>query len=281
MVQPAARAAVRLGDTTVTFLPDGHARVVPAAAFPASGPDGWARHAAYLDPDGRLPISIGSFLVRTPGRAILVDLGLGAVDFAVPGLASFRGGALLDALAAEGLRPDEIDTVVYTHLHHDHVGWTSRDGRLTFENARHLVAADEWKRWHGTSEAIGPDPDAVQAPLADRIAFVADGEDIAPGLRVLATPGHTPGHLSLVVTGGDRRLIILGDVMHCQVQVSESAWAFRFDDDPEQAAATRERLLRELEDERTLVAGGHFAGTVFGRVLPPVARRAFGALTAA
>lgn len=93
--------------------------------FPASAPDGWAAHAEFLGAEGRFPVSIGSFLVRTADRAILVDLGLGAVDFAVPELATFRGGRLLDSLAAEGLTPDEIDTVFFTHLHHDHVGWTS------------------------------------------------------------------------------------------------------------------------------------------------------------
>ncbi|KAB2388102.1 MBL fold metallo-hydrolase [Actinomadura montaniterrae] len=289
MVQPASRAQVRLGATTVTFLPDGHASVVPTAVFPASAPTGWATHSEFLDADGRLPISIGSFLVRTGDRVVLVDLGLGEVDFDVPGLASFKGGSLLRSLAAEGLAPEDVDTVVYTHLHHDHVGWTTDvapaptlpEGRvpsgLTFANARHLVAEAEWRHWKGTSEIIGPDAVAVRDPLADRVGFVADGQEIAPGVRVRATPGHAPGHQSLVVTGDgdDRRLIILGDVMHCQVQVAESRWGFLFDDAPEEALATRESLLADLEDERTLLAGGHFAGHVFGRVLPPVARRAW------
>ncbi|MFB4297794.1 MBL fold metallo-hydrolase [Actinomadura sp. NTSP31] len=289
MVHPASRAQVRLGGTTVTFLPDGYARVVPTAVFPASAPTGWATHHEFLDADGRLPISIGSFLVRTGDRVILVDLGLGEVDFEVPDLASFKGGTLLRSLAAEGLTTEDVDTVVYTHLHHDHVGWTtdvapgptlpeaSAPSGLTFPNARHLVAEAEWKHWMGTAEAIGPDPLAVQGPLAGRVEFVEDGQDIAPGICVRATPGHTPGHQSLVVTGpgDDRRLVILGDVMHCQVQVAESDWGFLFDDAPAEAAATREALLTELEDEWTLLAGGHFAGHVFGRVLPPVARRAW------
>jgi glyoxylase-like metal-dependent hydrolase (beta-lactamase superfamily II) len=289
MVQPAARAQVRLGDTTVTYLPDGYGRVNPAAAFPSSADGGWATHAEFLDPDGWLPVSIGSFLIRTPDRAILVDLGLGAVDFTVTGLAAFKAGSLLDALAAEGLRPAQIDTVVFTHLHHDHVGWTSEiaptpdtlgdrqaDG-LTFPNARHLVAEPEWKHWAGSREVIGPDPLAVQTLLAGRLEFVSDGEELAPGVQILSTPGHTPGHQSLVVTypDDDLRMIILGDVMHCQVQVTESSWGFVFDTDTEQAHLTREKLLHELEDEHTLLAAGHFTGNVFGRVLPSVPRRAW------
>jgi len=180
--------------------------------LPASQPDGWATHAAFLDERGWFPVSVGSFLVRAADRAILVDLGLGAVDFSIPDVADFRGGGLLEALEAEGLTPGDIDTVVYTHLHHDHVGWTTDvapapsapDGRavtgLTFPNARHLVSEAEWAYWSGTSELVGPDPVAVQQPLAAVIGFIAGDEEIAPGVRVLATPGHTPGHSSLQVT---------------------------------------------------------------------------------
>jgi glyoxylase-like metal-dependent hydrolase (beta-lactamase superfamily II) len=291
VVQPASRAQISVGDTTVTYLPDGHGWLNSAALFPASSPDGWATHAEFLDTEGRFPVSIGSFLIRTAKRVILVDLGLGAVDFTVPDLAAFKGGGLLTALAAEGLAPSDVDTVVYTHLHHDHVGWTTNvapapnapDSQgvtgLTFADAEHLVSEAEWRHWAGTDELVGPDPAAVQAPLTDRIAFLADGEDVAPGVRVRATPGHTPGHASLLVTdpaGRDaRRLVILGDVMHCQVQVIESHWSFAFDADPERGIATREQLLKELEDDDTVLAGGHFAGNVFGRVLPPTARRAW------
>ncbi|MET9318274.1 MBL fold metallo-hydrolase [Kribbella sp. NPDC003505] len=257
--------------------------------FPASQPDGWATHAALLDERGWFPVSIGSFLVRTPERVILVDLGLGTVDFSIPGVADFHGGDLLRALAAEGLSPVDVDTVIYTHLHHDHVGWTTnvapapnareaqRVSGLTFARARHLVSKAEWAHWAGTAELVGPDPVAVQAPLATVIDHIDDGAEVAPGVRILATPGHTPGHSSLQVTdpsGSDpSRVIILGDVMHCQVQVTESSWTFAFDVDPDQGVVTREQLLRKLEDERTVLAGGHFAGNVFGRVLPAIARR--------
>lgn len=148
---------------------------------------------------------------------------------------------------------------------------------LTFNEARHLVAQTEWRYWQGRDEIVGPSPAAVQQPLADRVTFVADQEEIAPGIRVLATPGHTPGHSSLIVTDPHgrtgQRLIILGDVMHCQVQVEHSDWAFLFDVDAEQGIRTRGQLLKELEDPETILAGGHFAGQVFGRVLPPTLRR--------
>lgn len=285
MVDAAPRATVRVGDTRITYLPDGEGWLNPDVFFPTSAPDGWARHAEFLDDEGWFPVSVGAFLIQVADRNVLVDLGLGAVDFALPGAARFRGGALLDNLAAEGLAPDDVDTVFYTHLHHDHVGWTSNVApgpdsevlpqvtALTFGAARHLVGEAEWRYWADRDELVGPHPHAVRQPLADVVDFVEDGAPIAPGVAVLATPGHTPGHLSLAVTdptGRDpRRVVVLGDVMHCQVQVEEPHWSFAFDVDAAQGRETREKLLRELEDESTLLAGGHFAGHVFGRVLPP------------
>jgi hypothetical protein len=85
MLDPAPRSQISLGATTITYLPDGEVHLDPAAAFPASGPDGWAAYAPYLDVDGRLPVSVGSFLIRSPAHRILVDLGLGRVDFGAPG----------------------------------------------------------------------------------------------------------------------------------------------------------------------------------------------------
>ncbi|MGW2377085.1 MULTISPECIES: MBL fold metallo-hydrolase [Kitasatospora] len=293
MVQPALRAQIAIGETTVTYLPDGEGWLNPAAFFPSSVPGGWATHTEFLDERGWFPVSIGSFLIRAGGRSVLVDLGLGNVDFAIPDVASFKAGALVRNLAAEGLSPTDVDAVVYTHLHHDHVGWTSDvapgphfpDGRevngLTFRAARHLVSEAEWRHWEGRGTFPGPDSKAVQDPLGGVIGFVTDGEEIAPGVRILSTPGHTPGHSSLIVTdpsGADgRRLIVLGDIMHCQVQITQSHWTCVFDDDPEQGLRTRARLLEELGDGNTILAGGHFAGHVFGRVVPPVLRRAWAA----
>ncbi|MFI6447250.1 MBL fold metallo-hydrolase [Kitasatospora sp. NPDC050543] len=289
MVQPALRAQIAIGETTVTYLPDGEGWLDPAAFFPCSMPDGWATHSEFLDEHGRFPVSIGSFLIRAGGRSVLVDLGLGTVDYVIPDVASFKAGALVKSLAAEGLSPADVDAVVYTHLHHDHVGWTSdiapaphfpagrEVGGLTFHEARHLVSEAEWRHWEGRGTFPGPDAKSVQAPLDGVVAFVVDGEEIAPGVRILSTPGHTPGHSSLIVTdpsGADsRRLIILGDIMHCQVQITQDQWTCVFDDDPEQGLRTRARLLMELEDGDTLLAGGHFAGHVFGRVVPPALRR--------
>jgi glyoxylase-like metal-dependent hydrolase (beta-lactamase superfamily II) len=283
MVEPATRTQEILGGTTVTFIPDGEVRLAPEVLFPKSGDHGWDRHAPYLDSDGRLPVSVGSFLVRTSSANVLVDLGLGNVDFDVPGLAHFRGGALLDSLAAEGLRAGDIDAVIYTHLHHDHVGWTSthapapnvtrpeRAPALTFTNARHFVHPVEWKHWLGVDELTGPDVAAVQNPLKEVVEFIDESRDVLPGIRAIPTHGHTPGHVSLLVNdpASSERLLVLGDVMHSQVQIAETDWSFLFDSDPARGTQVRIELLQKYTDAHTIIAGGHFAGSVFGRFLSP------------
>src|ERR1051325_10295558 len=100
MVQPAGRSRMRIGETAITYLPDGYGWIDRAMSFPSATPGEWSAHAEFLDEKGRFPVSIGSFLIQTEGRAVLVDLGLGAVDFAIPDAASFKGGGLLRALNA-------------------------------------------------------------------------------------------------------------------------------------------------------------------------------------
>ena len=125
MAVPARRSRVDVGAASVTYLPDGSGVFDPAVVFPPSRGRGWAQESGFLDADGRLTMSFGAFLIRTGSRCMLVDLAMGPADFAIPELGRVRGGELLSSLADEGLAPTDIDTVVFTHLHPDHVGWTT------------------------------------------------------------------------------------------------------------------------------------------------------------
>lgn len=269
--------SLNVGDIRITYLPDGDARMAPTVVFGSSDQALWDAHQEYLDEDGNLLASIGGFLIETGERKLLVDLGFGDVVAPFPPVGTFRGGRFLDSLKQTGVAPAEIDTVVFTHLHLDHVGWTTRAGALCFPNAAHLAGAGEWDFWRGVTDAglaaVGPDPEAVQAHLVERIDGVGDGAAIAPGVTALATPGHTPGHISVVVSSGTDRAIIMGDTAHCPLQFDEADLAVMFDVDPALARRTRERITAELESEGTIGADGHFAGTVFGRLMPGAGKR--------
>lgn len=270
MPQFAPMQSISLGQSRVTLLPDGGGIASPVATFPPSSEQAWQTYADLLTPNGKLLTTIGGFLIEIGERKIILDTGIGPVNLDFPGFGVYQGGQFLESLAEAGLAREQITDVIFSHLHVDHVGWTSIEAggqrQLTFPNARHLVTSAEWGFWHGGDNPAGPNPDTVQKPLEPVIQFVAGGDEVAPGLTVLSTPGHTPGHISLALHGGAQRLIIIADLMYSVVQLAQPAWSAAFDADPEQANATRQAMLQELARPNTLTAAGHFADGVFGVV---------------
>jgi glyoxylase-like metal-dependent hydrolase (beta-lactamase superfamily II) len=234
---------MKLGQTTVTFVPDAEVRGGPGDFFPGSD---WTAYQHLLDERGQAVANVGSFLIRTRSVIVLVDLGLGS------------GGTLLENLAAEGVTPGDVDLVVFTHLHRDHVGWTG-----AFPRARYLVERREWEYWCVNPGGVGPDRETVLRPLSSKIEFL---DQLPTGLHAVATPGHTPGHTSLLVTDpdADEQLLILGDLLHTRAQLTEPGWRFRSDVDAVLARQQRVDVLARYRDGRTVIAGGHFAGNVFG-----------------
>lgn len=253
------------------LLPDGGGIVNPLATYPASTPADWTgRYHDLLDERGDLMVTIAGFLIEVADRKIVMDTGFGPQTADFPGFGPFIGGKFLDSLARTGARPEEITDVVYTHLHLDHVGWTTREveGRrvLTFPHARHRVTELEWNFWYGRELPVGPDPERVQKPLAGVIQFMQPGEEIAPGISVLATPGHTPGHVSLLLDAGSERMNIVVDLLHSIAQFGDPDWCVPFDVDEDRARATRKAMFAELVQPNTITADAHFSDRVFGRV---------------
>jgi glyoxylase-like metal-dependent hydrolase (beta-lactamase superfamily II) len=265
-----------IGDIRVTYLPDGETRLAPTAFFPASTEEGWKLHPEWLDEEGRLLVSIGSFLLQSGDRNVLVDTGFGPRHVEFPGFGPFDGGRLLQSLAQAVVEPGDIDTVVYTHLHLDHVNASVRRDdetwSLAFPNARFLIRESEWNQWAGKNDPAGIYQETEEA-IRDRVELFDSDRTIAPGVSVMSTPGHTPGHNSIVVSSGAERGVILGDVVHCPVQLEEEEWGCVFDVDAALARSTRDKLLAELEGSATLVASGHFSDFSFGRVMRGQGRR--------
>ena len=270
MVAPAGLSSYEIGDIRLTLLPDGYHRCDPVQTFVGSSEADWAEHAHLLDERGRIVMTMGALLVEFPdGTRALLDTGFGnrTIVLADMGL-EFWGGRLLKSLTAAGLAADDIDVVAFSHMHIDHVGWTATDAAaLSFAKARHVLAREEWDHWAAQPDAGGPGAREIDA-LRPRVELVDGETSIVPGLRMVPTFGHTPGHCSFLVESGPGRAVVLGDAVHCPLQISHPEWAFSADVNPDQARLTREHLVRELEAPNTTVVGPHFPGAVFGRVLP-------------
>jgi len=271
--QPASQSSISVGGIRVTYLPDGEAHLTPTGVFPASTEEGWQAHKRWLDDDGWWVASVGGFLVETGDRKILVDLGFGDQTFEAPGFATAQGGRFLESLKQAGVLPEQVDTVVLTHLHSDHTGWISHQGSLSFPNATYLLGHDEeWKFFQEHTDVPFHPGDSVR-DLANRFETTTDGQAIAPGVNVRATRGHTPGHQSIVISSGADRAIIMGDILHCPAQITEPEWNTIFDVDVDLARKVREQLLAEMEASDTIACSGHVAEAVFGRVLPGDGKR--------
>ncbi|MGB0388899.1 MAG: MBL fold metallo-hydrolase [Ardenticatenaceae bacterium] len=271
MAEFAGMNSVTVGDIKVTFLADGGGIINAVAMFPASGdPAGWEAYSRLLDGEGNVHPTIGGFLIEVGDQKIAVDMGLGPMRLDFPGFGPFIGGDYMDSLEQTGIAREDVTDVVYTHLHLDHVGWTSIEvngqRELMYPNARHMTSQTEWDFWHGQDHPVGPNIEAVQQPLAGIIEFISEGDEIAPGVTVVSTPGHTPGHISLFITVGDERLCLAADLLHSESQLYEPTWSVPFDNDPIEARATREAMYDELTQPNTLTALGHFSNQVFGHL---------------
>jgi glyoxylase-like metal-dependent hydrolase (beta-lactamase superfamily II) len=276
LAQPVGISSLVVGDIRLTLIPDGYHRADPLSTFVGSTQADWDAHSHLLDDRGRLVMTMGALLAELPnGMRVLIDLGFGPRTVILSELGmEFWGGRLLANLASCGVEPADVDAVLYSHLHVDHVGWTSaaQDGALTFERARPVMFRGEWEYWAGRTGAGGPSAPDVAA-LSERVELLDGESEVLPGITAVPTPGHTPGHCSFLVSSGNQRAVVLGDAIHCPLQISHPEWAFAADANPDAARRARERLLPELDVPGTVVVGPHFPDAVFGRVLAGVVPR--------
>ncbi|BAC53155.1 blr7890 [Bradyrhizobium diazoefficiens USDA 110] len=222
----------------------------------------------FATEEGRLKMSIHSLVVETPTRRIVVDTGLGndKQGRGVP-VWNNRSTPFLETMAAAGFPPDSIDTVLCTHLHVDHVGWNTKlvDGKWvpTFPKARYLFGETEYEYWRDyTAE---PDKVAVfndsVKPVVDagQVELIPSDHRLCEEISVIPTPGHSPGHMSVLIESGGEQGLLTGDVAHHPCQMSHLDWCSVIDTDPAQSAATRHKVFSRLADTPTLVIGGHYS----------------------
>ncbi len=271
-----------VGDVEITCITDatGPFPVKLAALFPNVTPDQWRIYRrdfpeAFVDPE-TWHAHVACYSLRTKDRTILIDAGLG------PSPDAFFGemrGDLLHQLSIADVKPEDVDTVFFTHAHPDHVGWNlTPEGKPTFENARYVMSETDWNTFQ--------DPEVQKAlpmtyvnetltPLQNLgVLDLINGEtQLSDEITVLPAPGHTPGHMVVTISSRGQKAMILGDLMLHPAQVSEPDWASIFDMDPEQAVATRRKLLGRLEMDAITAAQCHLPPPGFGLVVRTEGRR--------
>ena len=246
--------------------------------FPNVPPDEWKtqreRHPRAFAAENRWHTHYGCYLVRSRGQTLLVDTGIG------PGPVELVGGLrgrLPEHLRQSGVNPEDVDRVFHTHAHFDHVGWNLTDGRPTFPRARYLLGRADWDTFRRPEVQANFPPyvDQTLTPLEGLgVLDLLDGETpLTEEAVAIATPGHTPGHMSLLISSGGERAIILGDVIGNAAQVTDPSWVFGFDMDPGRAAATRAQILDRIESEGMTAAAGHLPPPGFGRIVRLDGRR--------
>ncbi|MFB7634614.1 MBL fold metallo-hydrolase [Streptomyces sp. NPDC056149] len=233
----------------------------------------------FADEDGILRLSTHSFALTVGGLRVLIDTGIGnGKTRANPAWHDLHTD-YLQRLTAAGFAPESVDLVILTHLHADHVGWNTREHGgtwvPTFPNARYVASRAEREFWAGYAmdeprqqmfrDSVLP---VEEAGLLDLVAVPPEGVEVTPGLRLLPTPGHTPGHVAVEISSRGATALVTGDCTHHPVQFADPAIGSCVDIDPAQALATRRTLFTRLADAETLVLGTHFPPPTAGRVVP-------------
>jgi glyoxylase-like metal-dependent hydrolase (beta-lactamase superfamily II) len=219
------------------------------------------------------------FVVKSRGKTILLDAGVGAW-----GLWRFGDGHLLDALAGLDVRPEEIDYVVPSHLHLDHIGWNTHPGPngepvITFPNARYVFHELDWDHFTSpallkreepqkTRQAIVADTCLLPVAEAGLMDLVTGEGSITDEVQILHTPGHTVGSVSVLIQSGGEAAIFVGDLAHLCVQLAEPDWMPRYEMNRADSAKSRRRLIEEAVGRNALVSGPHMdEGPVYGRMV--------------
>jgi glyoxylase-like metal-dependent hydrolase (beta-lactamase superfamily II) len=227
--------------------------------------------------EGKMIISFQCFVMRTPDHQIMLDTCIGADRQREFDVFTNMQTDFLNDLSAAGFNREEIDIVLCTHLHFDHVGWNTHlvDGEWipTFPNARYLFGKQEYEHWKMLEETKGYHDlnhmaDAVQPVIeAGLVDLIEPDHKPCPEITLRPTPGHTPGHVSINIESKGEKAIITGDLMHCPIQLEEPQRIVRFDMDQEQGAKTRQDFVDDLANSETLVIGSHFADPSAGYVI--------------
>lgn len=261
---------VSLGDFEVTVLDDGVATVGTPQSYFATDQTVETVDAFMTQnflPKDEMEFTFFPVVVNTGEQLVLIDTGNG------PTREGAETGLLIESLSAAGYTPDQVDVVVITHMHPDHIGGMMADGAPAFPKARYFAGAVDYDFWN-SENLIGSPGEGLHhltrklvAPFADQTTFINPGDTIASGIEAMETYGHTPGHLAIHLESRGERLVFISDAAtHFAISLQHPEWESRFDWDKEQSAKTRRKLFDMLATDRIPFTGYHMPFPALGYV---------------
>ena len=265
---------IKVGDVEVVSLIDGIARRPLGEEFVKNAPIAEVRAllASQNLPTEYIDVPFTPFLVIAGGRRILMDTGLG--EFGGP-----TTGKLLENLRAAGVQPGDIDTVLITHYHGDHInGLRNKAGELVFPKAKVLVPAPEHAFWMDDAK-MNAAPEGMKGAFqnarrvfaqmpADTLVRFEPGSEVAPGIRSVAAFGHTPGHTLFQLQSAGQSFFYVGDLTNVPALFARNPdWAVTFDMDAEAARKVRRETLQRIVDSKAMIGGFHFPFPAFGNAV--------------
>lgn len=269
----------KIGDVSVTRVVETVSAVPPNMLYPDASLETLAGELSWLQPhfldeEGKMLLSIHSFLVQSGDLRIVIDTCVGnGKNIPIAGWGNLET-RFLEHLAAAGFPRESVDRVLCTHLHFDHVGWNTieQDGKwtATFPNARYLVGADEWAYWKGEPDPFGANTqEQAILPIleADLVDLVDSSHVINEEIRLVPTPGHTPGHVSVEIESRGERAVVTGDLFHHPLGFAHPGWSDIADVAGERAHKSRLEFMERYGNGPTLVLGTHFAAPTAGRIV--------------
>jgi glyoxylase-like metal-dependent hydrolase (beta-lactamase superfamily II) len=276
----------KVGDAEIARVLDTYILIETVQTFfPAYDRDALRQHEHWLCPEhydpesGRIPMPIHSWLIRVGGKTVLVDTCLGS-DKVRPNMNEMHllHTRYLDRMVEIGVRPEDVDYVLCTHMHGDHVGWNTRleNGRWvpTFPNARYVLSRTEYE----ASKIYAADPncipwirnvfeDSLQPIVESGKAVLVDGiHELFEGLTLRPSPGHTPGHMSVELRSQGQTGFFSGDLLHSPIQIPLWRWSTRYCWDSEVANQSRRALFEACVAQNAILLPAHFNAPHVGRI---------------
>jgi glyoxylase-like metal-dependent hydrolase (beta-lactamase superfamily II) len=260
-----------LGNAEVTVVSDGPLPLGPPKGTFVGVPDDEVKKmlADNFLPTDNVVLQQNSPIVNTGDKLILFDTGMGTLKLFGP-----TTGRQQKSMKEAGIKPEDIDAVVFSHAHIDHIGGVvDESGKVLFPNAQYYIAQSDLDFWTDEGKAGGPLKDFIAharknlLPIRDRLVFFKDGQEFLPGVQAIAAPGHTVGHTIFMITSNGKSLAFVGDLTHHPILLLEKPrMQFSYDTDPKQAAETRVRLLDMIATNKIPIMTYHYAWPGIGHV---------------